>query len=52
MNLNKAIQDRDLTIEPQRSLFQLNLRFIWRYRDLLGLLVKRDIADDFVSQSH
>ncbi len=44
MNHEEAIKEWDLTIEPQRSLFQLNLRDVWRYRDLLGLLVKRDIT--------
>lgn len=32
----------DLVIEPQTSLLQLNLRDVWRYRDLLLLFVKRD----------
>lgn len=32
----------DLVIEPQSSLFNLHLKDVWRYRDLLGLLVKRD----------
>ena len=36
----------DLIIKPQNSLFDLNLKEIWRYRDLLVLFVKRD----FVSQ--
>jgi lipopolysaccharide transport system permease protein len=44
MNHEEAIKEWDLTIEPQRSLFQLNLKDVWRYRDLLGLLVKRDIT--------
>ena len=44
MNHEQAIKEWDLTIEPQRSLFQLNLKDVWRYRDLLGLLVKRDIT--------
>lgn len=35
-------QDWDLTIEPQSSLFTLNLKDVWRYRDLLVLFVKRD----------
>ncbi len=34
--------DWDLVIEPQSSLFHLHLKDVWRYRDLLGLLVKRD----------
>jgi lipopolysaccharide transport system permease protein len=32
----------DLVIEPQSSLFNLHLKDVWRYRDLLALLVKRD----------
>jgi lipopolysaccharide transport system permease protein len=44
MNHEEAIKEWDLTIEPQRSLFQINLKDVWRYRDLLGLLVKRDIT--------
>ena len=34
----------DLVIEPQSSLFNLNLRAVWNYRDLLLLLVKRDFV--------
>lgn len=34
----------DLTIEPQSSLFKLNLKDVWRYRDLLWLFVKRDFV--------
>jgi len=44
MNHQEAIKEWDLTIEPQNSLFKLNLRDVWRYRDLLGLLVKRDFT--------
>jgi lipopolysaccharide transport system permease protein len=44
MNHEEAIKDWDLTIEPQNSLFKLNLKDVWRYRDLLGLLVKRDFT--------
>ncbi len=32
----------DMVIEPSHSLFKLHLKDLWRYRDLLGLLVKRD----------
>ena len=43
--LNKeVISDWDLTIEPQSSLFKLNLKDVWRYRDLLWLFVKRDFV--------
>lgn len=34
----------DLVIEGKTSLFDLKLKDVWRYRDLLGLLVKRDIT--------
>jgi lipopolysaccharide transport system permease protein len=35
-------QDWDLIIEPQTSLFDLKLKQVWRYRDLLFMFVKRD----------
>lgn len=44
MNHEQAIKEWDLVIEPQTSLFNLHLKDVWRYRDLLGLLVKRDIV--------
>lgn len=34
----------DLVIEPQNSLFELHLKDVWRYRDLLWILVKRDFV--------
>ncbi len=34
----------DLVIEPQNSMFELHLKDVWRYRDLLWLLVKRDFV--------
>jgi len=40
--IEQVNQDWDLTIEPQSSLFTLNLKDVWRYRDLLVLFVKRD----------
>jgi lipopolysaccharide transport system permease protein len=44
MNHEEAVKEWDLTIEPQNSIFKLNLKDVWRYRDLLGLLVKRDFT--------
>jgi lipopolysaccharide transport system permease protein len=38
------VKEWDLTIEPQTSLFQLNLKDVWRYRDLLWMFVKRDFV--------
>jgi len=35
--------DRVTLIRPDRGLFDLELPLIWRYRDLLGTLVKRDV---------
>ncbi len=34
----------ELVIEPHSSLFSLNLKEIWRYRDLLEMYIKRDIV--------
>jgi len=42
LNKHQQHTDWDLIIEPQHSIFKLHLRDVWRYRDLLGLLVKRD----------
>ena len=33
-----------MVIEPQNSLFELHLKDVWRDRDLLWLLVKRDFV--------
>lgn len=44
MNHEEALKEWDLVIEPQSSLFDLNLKDVWRYRDLLWLLVKRDFV--------
>jgi lipopolysaccharide transport system permease protein len=44
MNHDQAYKEWDLVIEPQSSLFDLHLKDVWRYRDLLWLLVKRDFV--------
>ena len=44
MNHDQAAKEWDLVIEPQSSLFELHLKDVWRYRDLLWLLVKRDFV--------
>ena len=41
---NNPAPEWDLIIEPQTSLFELHLKDVWRYRDLLWLLVKRDFV--------
>lgn len=40
---NVENQEWDLVIKPQESLFDLKLRQVWRYRDLLLMFVKRDV---------
>lgn len=37
----------DLVIKPQNSLFEINLKEVWRYRDLMLLFVKRDFAAQY-----
>jgi lipopolysaccharide transport system permease protein len=44
MKHEESIKVWDLVIEPQSSLLDLNLKDVWRYRDLLWLLVKRDFV--------
>ena len=44
MHTEESLKEWDLVIEPQTSLFSLNLKDVWRYRDLLGLLVRRDFV--------
>ena len=44
MEHQEALKEWDLIIEPQSSLLELNLKDVWRYRDLLWLLVKRDFV--------
>lgn len=41
---DNLIEEWDLIIEPQTSLFELNLKDVWRYRDLLWMFVKRDFV--------
>ncbi len=40
----EAAEDWDLIIRPQSKLFNLHLKEVWHYRDLLLLLVKRDFV--------
>ncbi len=37
-------KDWDMTIEPQRSLLDLRLGELWRYKDLVMLFVRRDFV--------
>lgn len=49
MSNTKAIheQEWDEIIEPQGKFFDLRLKEVWRYRDLLLLFVKRDFAAQY-----
>ena len=54
MNLNSPIADPavepeqwDLVIKPKSRLFDLQLKEVWRYRDLLMLFVKRDFTAQY-----
>src|SRR6478672_7238974 len=42
-----AAEDWDLVLEPRGKLFDLNLKEVWRYRDLLLLFVKRDFTAQY-----
>lgn len=44
MNHDRAAKEWDLVIEPHTSIFHLSFKDLWRYRDLLLLLVKRDFV--------
>jgi lipopolysaccharide transport system permease protein len=44
MNHDEAVKEWDLIIEPHTSVFHLSYRDLWRYRDLLFLLVRRDFV--------
>lgn len=37
-------QDWDIVVRPQRSVFDIDLKGIWNYRDLVSLLVRRDVV--------
>jgi lipopolysaccharide transport system permease protein len=37
-------KDWDIIIEPRESLFTLNLKELWHYRDLLEMYIKREIV--------
>lgn len=42
--MNTAEKHWSITIKPKSGLFELNLKELWRYRDLLILLVRRDFV--------
>jgi lipopolysaccharide transport system permease protein len=44
MIIDTSTQDWDLEIKPHSSVFNLHLKDVWAYRDLLWLLVRRDFV--------
>ncbi len=44
---NKEKENWDLVIRPQSSLFDLHLKEVWHYKDLIGLFIKRDFAAQY-----
>lgn len=45
MEKNKiSEQEWNIVIKPQSSLFDLNVKEIWRYKDLLQMFVRRDVV--------
>jgi lipopolysaccharide transport system permease protein len=42
MKINSSNQEWDLEIKPHDTVFNLHLKDVWNYRDLLWLLVRRD----------
>lgn len=49
MNTTSELRNEqwDIVIEPRTRLVQLNFKEIWRYRDLIGLFVRRDFVAQF-----
>lgn len=46
-NQSQADDHWDIVITPQKSLFDLKLKEVWRYRDLMLLFVRRDIVAQY-----
>jgi lipopolysaccharide transport system permease protein len=44
---NDTTEHWDLEIKPKASLFDLNLKEVWRYRDLMMLFVRRDFVAQY-----
>lgn len=42
--MTEITKEWDIVIEPKSSLFSLNLKEVWRYRDLLQMYIKREIV--------
>jgi lipopolysaccharide transport system permease protein len=47
MTENVDKEEWDLIIRPQNSLFDLHLKEVWHYKDLISLFIKRDFAAQY-----
>lgn len=47
MSVNHKEEHWDIEIKPTESLFKLDFKAVWRYRDLLWLLVRRDFVAQY-----
>jgi len=47
MNSTSTTETWDLEIKPKTGLLQLNLKEVWRYRDLILLFVRRDFVAQY-----
>ena len=47
MNTEQTTEQWTEVITPKRSLFDLNLKEVWRYRDLIALFVRRDFVAQY-----
>ena len=52
MNENNTVSEQtpdtwDLIVRPKRHLLDINLKEIWRYRDLIALFVRRDFVSKY-----
>ena len=50
MNIKETIETSNSwteVIEPRRNIFDLRLKDVWNYRDLLGMFVKRDFLANY-----
>jgi len=44
---NKHREHWDIVLQPKTSLFKLNLKEVWRYRDLMWMFVRRDFVAQY-----
>ncbi|MCX6210296.1 MAG: ABC transporter permease, partial [Bacteroidetes bacterium] len=44
VNQNIETKEWDIEVTPKANFFNLNLKEVWKYRDLLSLFIKREIV--------